>query len=222
VSGYFITGTDTGVGKTTISVALIRQLAQAGHRVVGLKPVASGCRMTAQGLRNEDAERLHAASSIDIPYATINPYAFEPAIAPHLAAREAGIRIELERIVDCYETLATTSDRVVVEGVGGWRVPLGRVITTEHMAKSLNLPVILVVGMRLGCLNHALLTADAIQASGLPLAGWIANHLDPEMERVQDNVDTLTDRFSAPVLGSVPYGALENPELLESLFRLPE
>jgi len=222
VSGYFVTGTDTGVGKTAVSVALLRKLAQAGYRVVGMKPVASGCRMTARGLRNEDAEQLLAASSIDVEYEAINPYAFEPAIAPHLAARDAGMRIELERIVDCYETLATTSDRVVVEGVGGWRVPLGRVITTEHMAKALDLPVILVVGMRLGCLNHALLTADAIHASGLSLAGWIANHLDPEMERAQDNVDTLANRFSAPLLGSIPYLEENNPAQLETRFRLPE
>lgn len=222
MSGYFVTGTDTGVGKTAVSVALLRKLAQAGYRVVGMKPVASGCRMTARGLRNEDAEQLLAASSIDVEYEAINPYAFEPAIAPHLAARDAGMRIELERIVDCYETLATTSDRVVVEGVGGWRVPLGRVITTEHMAKALDLPVILVVGMRLGCLNHALLTADAIHASGLSLAGWIANHLDPEMERAQDNVDTLANRFSAPLLGSIPYLEENNPAQLETRFRLPE
>lgn len=222
MSGYFITGTDTGVGKTTISVALVRKLAQGGQRVVGMKPVASGCRKTAQGLRNEDAERLLAASSIDADYATVNPYAFEPAIAPHLAARDAGIRIELERIMDCYETLATTSGTVIVEGVGGWRVPLGRVITTEHLAKALNLPIILVVGIRLGCLNHALLTADAIQASGLSLVGWIANQVDPEMVRAQDNVEFLLGRISAPILGSVPFRTKDDSAQVESLLRLPE
>lgn len=222
MSGYFITGTDTGVGKTTISVALVRKLAQDGQRVVGMKPVASGCAITTQGLRNEDAERLIAASSVNAEYSTVNPYAFEPAIAPHLAARDAGVRIELERIIDCYETLATTSDWVVVEGVGGWRVPLGRVITTEHMAKALNLPIILVVGLRLGCLNHALLTADAIQDSGLPLAGWIANNIDPEMARVQDNIEFLVGRISAPLLGSVPFAASDDSVQVETLLHLPE
>jgi len=222
VSGYFITGTDTGIGKTTMSVALVRMLAHGGQRVVGMKPVASGCRITSQGLRNEDAERLLAASSIDVDYATVNPYAFEPAIAPHLAARDAGIRIELERIVDCYEKLATTTDTVIVEGVGGWRVPLGRVITTEHLAKALNLPVILVVGMRLGCLNHALLTVDAIQDSGLSLAGWIANQVDPEMARVEDNIEFLHERISAPLLGSAPFMAKDDSALVETLLHLPE
>jgi len=222
VSSYFITGTDTGVGKTTMSVALVRKLAQGGQRVVGMKPVASGCQRTPQGLRNSDAERLLAASSIDADYESVNPYAFEPAIAPHLAARDAGIRIELERIVDCYETLATTTDAVIVEGVGGWRVPLGRVITTEHLAKALNLPIILVVGLRLGCLNHALLTVAAIQDSGLPLAGWIANQVDPEMDRVQDNIASLVGRISAPLLGSVPFMARDDSVQVETRLHLPE
>jgi len=222
VSSYFITGTDTGVGKTTMSVALVRKLAQGGQRVVGMKPVASGCQRTPQGLRNSDAERLLAASSIDADYESVNPYAFEPAIAPHLAARDAGIRIELERIVDCYETLATTTDAVIVEGVGGWRVPLGRVITTEHLAKALNLPIILVVGLRLGCLNHALLTVAAIRDSGLPLAGWIANQVDPEMDRVQDNIASLVGRISAPLLGSVPFMARDDSVQVETRLHLPE
>lgn len=205
MSSYFITGTDTGVGKTLIAAALIRLLARTGRRVVGMKPVASGCRQTGDGLRNDDAELLMAQASVSVPYAGVNPYAFEPAIAPHLAAREAGIRIELETILDTYETLAGMADSVIVEGVGGWRVPLGRVITTEHMARTLNLPVVLVVGLRLGCLNHALLTIEAINQAGLPLAGWVANYTGAGIDHGDDMVTTLTERTDAPLIGVIPY-----------------
>jgi dethiobiotin synthetase len=202
---YFVTGTDTGVGKTLVSAALIHLLAARRKKVIGMKPVASGCRKTDQGLRNDDAEMLIAASTVKAQYKDVNPYAFEPAIAPHLAAEEAGIRIEMETVLDHFERLQQTADTVVVEGVGGWLVPLGHVITTEHMAKTLGLPVILVIGMRLGCLNHALLTARAIEAAGLRLSGWVANLIDPAMERVNDNLHTLEKRLSAPFLGTVPW-----------------
>ncbi|MGW8247119.1 MAG: dethiobiotin synthase [Acidiferrobacterales bacterium] len=221
VSGYFVTGTDTGVGKTVIAAALIRKLAGDGHKVAGMKPVASGCRNTALGLRNEDAEALIAASSIPLEYGIVNPYAFAPAISPHLAANEAGQKIELERILDCFESIAGSCDMVVVEGVGGWRVPLGRVITTEHMAKALDLPVILVVGMRLGCLNHALLTADAIANSGMVLAGWVANRVDPQMERVDENIETLVQRIPAPLLGQVPFLEQTEPATITQHLHLP-
>ena len=205
MSGYFITGTDTGVGKTMIAAALIRVLAKSGHKVVGMKPVASGCRQTEDGLRNDDAERLMAQASVSAPYASVNPYAFEPAIAPHIAAREAGIRIELETIIDSFETLSATADSIIVEGVGGWRVPLGRVITTEHMAKALNLPVVLVVGLRLGCLNHALLTVEAIKLAGLPLAGWVANRVEAGVDHGDEMVGTLVHHIAAPLVGDVPF-----------------
>lgn len=205
MSGYFVTGTDTGVGKTSISVALIRKLIQAGYKVAAMKPVASGCRQSEHGLRNEDAELLISEASIVAPYEIVNPYAFEPKIAPHLAARDVGIKIELETIRDKYEVLAGLADLVVVEGVGGWRVPLGKVINTEHMAKAINLPIILVVGMRLGCLNHALLTVQAIESSAMVLAGWVANLLDPEMDQVEANIDTLRNHIAAPLLGQIPF-----------------
>jgi dethiobiotin synthetase len=222
VSGYFITGTDTGVGKTAISAALITRLAEDGHKVAGMKPVASGCRDTAQGLRNDDAEALLAASSVSLEYGLVNPYAFAPAIAPHLAARDVGQRIELERILDCFEAVAKASELVVVEGVGGWRVPLGHVITTEHMAKAIGLPVILVVGMRLGCLSHALLTVDAIGNAGMKLAGWVANQLEPDMARVEDNIATLAGRIDAPLLGKIPRLDDAQPTLVATHLHLSE
>ena len=181
-----------------------------------MKPVASGCRQTADGLRNDDAERLQAASSINLDYAEINPYAFAPAISPHLAAREANRPIELQKIVDQYQALATQSDLVVVEGVGGWRVPLGQVITTEHLAKALELPVVMVVGLRLGCINHALLTAQAVEVSGLQCCGWVGNQIDPGMERSYDVVATLAQRLSAPLLGMVPFDIETSDEGLAS------
>lgn len=222
VSGYFVAGTDTGVGKTAVSAALISMLAGDGRRVAGMKPVASGCRDTAQGLRNEDAEALLAASSVSLEYGLVNPYAFAPAIAPHLAARDAGQRIELERILDSFYAIAKASETVVVEGVGGWRVPLGRVITTEHMAKAIDLPVILVVGMRLGCLNHALLTVDAIANAGMTLAGWVANQVDPDMARLEDNIATLASRIEAPLLGKIPWLDDPRPALVVTHLRLPD
>ena len=220
VSGYFVTGTDTGVGKTLVAAALIHALKKEGWRVAGMKPVASGCRNTALGLRNEDAEILMAASAELQDYALVNPYAFAPAIAPHLAANEAGQKIELERILDSFEAISGSSDLVVVEGVGGWRVPLGRVITTEHMAKAFDLPVILVVGIRLGCLNHALLTVDAIERAGLRLAGWVANQVTQDMERTAENIETLQQRIEAPRLGKIPFTESPDPASAATLLQL--
>jgi dethiobiotin synthetase len=201
----FVTGTDTGVGKTLVSAALVAGLRRRGVTAVGMKPVASGCTSTPDGLRNEDAEQLRAAAGGIPDYGRVNPYAFAPAIAPHLAAHDAGIRIELETVLDSFESLRSEFGTVVVEGVGGWRVPLGHVITTEHLARALDLPVVLVVGLRLGCLNYALLTAGAVDAAGLRLAGWVANGIDPDMERVDENVDTLRRHLSTPLLGFIPY-----------------
>lgn len=220
--GYFIAGTDTGVGKTEVASALISLLGQRHKRVVGMKPVASGCVDTGDGLRNDDAQRLIEASSIDVDYEDVNPYAFVPAIAPHLAAEDVGIKIELQSVLDHFERLQQQADCVVVEGVGGWMVPLGHIITTEHMAKALGLPVVLVVGMRLGCLNHALLSARAIETSGLRLAGWVANTIDPEMERVNDNLRTLKKRLNVPFLGLIPWvESAARDEILQFL-SLPE
>jgi dethiobiotin synthetase len=206
--GWFITGTDTGAGQTRIACLLLEALAREGRRAVGMKPVASGCRETAAGLRSEDAESLLAASGGSADYAEINPYAFVPAMAPHLAARETGIEIRLEKILDNFQHLRQKAPWLVVEGVGGWEVPLGEHLTMAEVARAMRLPVILVVGLRLGCLNHALLTASAIRREGVPLAGWIANQIDPAMMHVDENIATLNERIAAPLLARFPYRSL--------------
>ena len=205
-AGFFVTGTDTGVGKTEVTAALMHGLRQQGLRVAAMKPVASGCERVDAGLRNGDALRLQSLCSQPAPsYERINPYAYEPAIAPHIAARDRGEEISVAVIRDAFLGLAKGADCVLVEGVGGFEVPLGEVETTADMARALDLPVILVVGMRLGCLNHALLTYAAVTRVGLPCAGWVANCVDPEMSRMQENIDALRMRVSAPLLGVVPW-----------------
>jgi dethiobiotin synthetase len=202
--GYFVTGTDTEVGKTLISLGLLRRLRDQGHRVAGMKPVASGATLSADGLRNEDALALQRASSQPLDYALVNPYCFEPPVAPHIAAQRAGITIELDRILDAWRRLAARTDRVVVEGVGGWLVPLGTHHTVADLAQALGLPVILVVGLRLGCINHALLTAQSIRRAGVPFAGWVANGLDPAMAEREANIAAIGSRLEAPLLAEVP------------------
>lgn len=203
--GYFITGTDTEVGKTLISLGLLRRLRDQGHRVAGMKPVASGATPSADGLRNEDALALQRASSQPPDYELVNPYCFEPPVAPHIAARRAGMSIELDRILDAWRRLAARTDRVVVEGVGGWLVPLDRHHTVADLAQALGLPVILVVGLRLGCINHALLTAQSIRRAGVPFAGWVANGLDPAMAETEANIAAIGSRLEAPLLAEVPH-----------------
>jgi dethiobiotin synthetase len=205
--GLFVTGTDTGIGKTHASVALLRAVRAGGERAIGMKPVASGCRVTPQGLRNEDADALIGASDPMPAYALCNPYPFAPPIAPHIAAREAGVEIAPDPIAAAYRTLAATADRVVVEGVGGWSVPLSDALMQCDLARALELPIVLVVGLRLGCINHALLTARAVVADGCVLAGWIANRIDAEMARADENLDTLCARIDAPLLGVLAHGA---------------
>ena len=205
LQGYFITGTDTGVGKTWVSCGLITALQRRHQRVIGMKPIASGCQRTPAGLRNDDALRLQAVSTVEVPYDSLNPYAFEPPIAPHLAAQEAGVEIAFTRIRALAEALALHADYLIIEGVGGWRAPLGRDGDVAALARVLNLPVVLVVGIRLGCLNHAFLSAEAILASGLPLAGWIGNLIDPHTERVTENLETLKQGIPAPCLGITPF-----------------
>lgn len=202
--GYFIAGTDTEIGKTTVACGLVRKLADSGARVAVMKPIASGCRSTPEGLRNEDAEALIAASGRPWPYAAVNPYAFEPPIAPHIAAAQAGVAIDPELIAGQVRRFSEEADQVVVEGVGGFRVPLAENLDTADLAVLLGMPVILVVGLRLGCINHALLTADAIAARGLQFAGWVGNSIDPEMIYIKENIEALRDRLAAPCLGIVP------------------
>ena len=204
---YFVTGTDTGVGKTLISCALLHAIAEQGRRVAGFKPVAAGCD---ENEHNEDALALCAASTEQLACEQVNPYCFAPAIAPHLAAEFSGIRIELSRILDAYRELSGQVDEVVVEGAGGFLVPLNEQQDSADLAQLLGLPVVLVVGMRLGCLNHALLTVRAIAGSGLECAGWVANVVEAGMPALQQNIDTLRNRIDAPLLGVVPYMA--NPD----------
>lgn len=197
---YFITGTDTGVGKTLVSCALLHAFAAQGRRVAGMKPVAAGC--DENGL-NEDVKALRAASNVLVSLGQVNPYSFPYPIAPHIAARNAGVRIDLARILTSYRELASQAEVVVVEGAGGFRVPLNDTQDSADLAVQLGLPVILVVGMRLGCLNHALLTARAIADCGLKCAGWVANVLDADMAALRDNVVALEQRIAAPLLGVI-------------------
>jgi dethiobiotin synthetase len=199
---YFVTGTDTDVGKTLIACALLHGLAAQGKRVVGMKPVAAG--LDDEG-HNADVLALSTAGNVAATPGQINPYSFYPAAAPHLAARHAGVRIELTRIVNSYRELAGQADEVIVEGAGGFRIPLNDTQDSADLAVELDLPVILVVGMRLGCLNHALLTAEAITTRGLKLAGWVANCIDPQMNFLDENIASLRQRLTAPLLGIVPH-----------------
>lgn len=202
----FVTGTDTSIGKTYIACALLRQLRAAGHTACGYKPVASGCEQTRQGLRNDDALALQRASASKLPYEQINPYAFEPAIAPHLAAKAAAQRIKTTVLDEAHVRLAVAHDVVVIEGAGGWLVPLNDDISFAGWVAQHDWPVLLVVGMRLGCINHALLSAESIQRR-TRLLGWVANVLPPEMPELQGNIETLQRRISAPLLGVMPVDA---------------
>ncbi len=206
--GIFIAGTDTGVGKTLIASALLHGLAARGLRAAGLKPVAAGARRRGAVWHNEDVRQLLAAGNVAVPADWINPYCFAPAIAPHIAARESGVPIRMAGIAQSHARLARLADVVVVEGVGGLLVPLGPRLNAADIPARLGLPVLLVVGLRLGCLNHALLTVEAAQARGLRLAGWIANHIDPAMARVRQNREALERRIPAPLLGTVKFSAV--------------
>ncbi|MDE2234929.1 MAG: dethiobiotin synthase [Gammaproteobacteria bacterium] len=203
--GFFVTGTDTGVGKTLVSAGLLQLLTAAGLRVAGMKPVASGAASTSAGLRNADAETLLVACGNALNYQDVNPYVFSPAIAPHLAAQEAGVEIQLSKILAAYQRLCRGRDAIVVEGVGGWQVPLADSLSLPELARALDLPVILVVGMRLGCLNHAQLSARAIRDDGLRFAGWMANSVTPDFKRHAGNLATLERVLSVPLLGVIPW-----------------
>jgi dethiobiotin synthetase len=202
---YFVTGTDTGVGKTTVSCKLLQAYAAQGRKVVGMKPVASGCERIEGKLVSGDVRLLRAAGNIQAPLNTINPYAFEPPLAPYIAAAQVGTEIRLSTIVEAFRVLQSMADVVIVEGVGGFRVPLNAQQDTADLAVALELPVILVVGMRLGCINHALLTAEAIRHRGLPLAGWVANRMGPGIAAFEENLATLDALLVAPCLAVVDY-----------------
>jgi dethiobiotin synthetase len=206
-AGYFITGTDTGVGKTLVAAALLQAFAGRGLQAVGMKPVAAGCEATLAGLRCEDVASLMAAGNVAAPPELINPYALVPPVAPHIAAAQAGLEIRIEVIEQAFRQLSAMAEVVVVEGVGGFMVPLNSREDTADLAQRLGLPVILVVGLRLGCLNHALLTAREVERRGLSLAGWVANRIEPEMVMLQENIQTLKNRLPAPLLGILPHFA---------------
>ena len=212
---FFITGTDTGVGKTHVTCALLHASRQQGWRALGMTPVAAG--VESDG-RNADVTQLQAASTLLMPTTLVNPFLYAPPIAPHIAAAETGRPIALAPILDAFAQLRRAADLVWVEGVGGFRVPLGADWDTADLAQALGLPVVLVVGMRLGCLNHALLTAEAIMRRGLLLAGWVANCIDPHMDRLAENLDSLRTRLDAPLLGVLPHGL--HPEQAAPLLQL--
>ena len=212
--GFFITGTDTEIGKTVVATALVRGLVAHGLRVAVMKPVASGSQHTPEGLRNEDALALIQASNVAAPYDCVNPYCFEPAISPHIAAEEAGISVDLNHIRANFDALAAAADLVIVEGAGGWLAPLSLSASMKDLARALDLPAILVVGVRLGCINHALLSKLAIESHGTAFAGWIANTIDPAMPRRKENLETLAHGLSAPPLAIVPRLAPNSPPLV--------
>ncbi|MCY7294000.1 dethiobiotin synthase [Alteromonas sp. a30] len=211
MSAFFVTGTDTEVGKTYVSSLLLKMASEQGLRSAGFKPIASGCQQTAKGLENEDALALQKASSIPLNYSEVNPFSFEPAIAPHIAAKQMQVTLSFEAIYQAYLTLKSKqADLLIVEGAGGWRLPLGDGHFLSEFVQHAQLPVILVVGMKLGCLNHAKLTEEAITRDGLQLAGWVANHIDPQMHNQADNLASLHDILDAPCLGVVPHGSVQN------------
>jgi dethiobiotin synthetase len=210
LKGLFITGTDTGIGKTHVATAIVTALNLRGLRTSVMKPVASGCERTDEGLRNEDALQLMSMASIHQDYEDVNPYAFEPAVAPHIAAELVGEPIDLAEIHRRYTKNLLHSDVCVVEGVGGWMVPLNADETVADLAMELQLPIVLVVGIRLGCINHALLTIEQIERDDLPLLGWVANIIDPEMSMQEENIETLKQRIPYPCMGVLPYAPNAN------------
>ena len=220
-TAFFVTGTDTEIGKTTIAAGLLHAARLAGLSTAAAKPVASGCVQTADGLRNDDALALLGECTLALRYDEVNPLAFEPAIAPHLAAQEACVRLNVAALQGPVQAvLDKRADFTLVEGAGGWRVPLAEGQALSDLAIALQLPVILVVGVRLGCINQALLTAEAILRDGLPLAGWVANLVDPQTSRLEDNLATLAERLPAPCLGYVPRLAEVTPSAVSARLNL--
>jgi dethiobiotin synthetase len=220
--GWYVTGTDTGIGKTLSSCTLLHALRARGLRAVGMKPLASGCDITPEGLRNDDALALRDASDPRPTYEDINPFALPAPLAPEIAAREAGVEVTLAPILAAHARLAAMADAVVVEGVGGWMAPLATGLMQADLVRALELPVVLVVGLRLGCLNHAYLGARAIQADGCRLLGWIGSGVDPDMLRIDENRALLAARLPAPCLGWLPWQSEPDPGLLAGRLRLPE
>lgn len=222
-AAWFVTGTDTGVGKSLVACALMFHLRVRYARIAGMKPVAAGAECGPDGLLgNEDVWALQAAATVDLPRAWVNPYLLQAPVSPHIAAQRDGVRIELNTIVDACTSLRAQTDALVVEGAGGFRVPLSSTLDGADLAVALGLPVILVVGLRLGCLNHALLSAESIAARGLHLAGWVANHIDPDMPEQQANIDWLQSRLNVPCLADLPHKAVPDAQQIAAHFQLPK
>jgi dethiobiotin synthetase len=217
--GYFITGTDTDVGKTWATTALMRHCRQQGLSVIGMKPVAAGCNEVAGELKNDDALQLQAEASVAIDYQLMNPYAYALPVSPHIAGRDNPV--QLPKVLACFQQLQPQAEIILVEGAGGWYAPINNQQSISDLAIALNLPVILVVGIKLGCINHSLLSYQAINQSGLVCAGWIANCIQPEMLCMQDNIDTLKALIPAPLLGVLPYLQQADFDLLAAQLRLP-
>jgi len=203
--GFFITATDTEAGKTWTTLALMELYQSQGCKVGGMKPIASGCEAIDGELINADARLIRNQATTIYPYEWVNPVAFRPPIAPHIAAQQAGVTITLDTIIPAFERISADNDLIMVEGIGGWRVPLGEGLRLADLVITLQLSVIMVVGLRLGCINHALLTTEAIRRDGLGLAGWIANHCQPEYESEDETLDTLAHHIQAPLLGVLPW-----------------
>lgn len=214
MNAFFVTGTDTGVGKTLVAAALLHALARRHPRVVGMKPVAAGWVRVGESWVSEDALALRAASTVKVQPELDNPILLPDPLSPHIAAERAGRRIAIAHLVSCYRELARHADAVVVEGAGGFHVPLSDEETGADLAQALALPMVLVVGLRLGCLNHAVLTAEAIHARGLNLAGWVANRIDPAMQAKEDNIAWLQRRLAAPLLADIAHGGSPDPRAI--------
>jgi dethiobiotin synthetase len=214
MTSYFVTGTDTGVGKTLVAAALLHALARRYPRVVGMKPVAAGQVRVGASWASEDTLALRHASTVQVPPELDNPILLPDPLSPHIAAERAGVRIDIAELVRRYSALALRADAVVVEGAGGFHVPLSDTETGADLARALGLPVVLVVGLRLGCLNHAMLTAEAIVARGLTLAGWVANRIDPAMQAQEDNIAWLQRRLSAPLLADIAHQDVPDPRAI--------
>lgn len=218
---YFVTGTDTGVGKTFVSCLLLEAARQQGLRTLAIKPVAAGCELLGGELRNDDALQLQRHMTESLPYEQVNPVALQAAVAPHIAARHEGRRLQASRLAGLVRgALMQGAGFNLVEGAGGWYVPLNERETLADLAQALRLPVILVVGMRLGCLNHAILSARAILRDGLPMVGWVANCIEPDMPELDANIDTLKNLLSAPCLGVIPHAQGRHPAELTSAIDL--
>jgi dethiobiotin synthetase len=214
----FITGTDTGIGKTRFTLTLMEALKNQGYQVLGMKPVASGAAFKNGKLINEDAELIMQHGSKHMDYELINPAVFELAVAPHVASRKKNEKIDLNQIIDCYKELASNGEVVIVEGIGGWRVPLSNKLSLVDLVRSLEIPVILVVGFKLGCINHALLTAEAIRADGLILKGWVSNRLDKDYRLAEETIETLNRDLACPHIADLPYmESFEPDRLIENI-----